>query len=122
MKYCLSESAFKTQVLTFQGGSAEESPSFFMSLNTERINQGIQSVYQKLESGLEQLFQGTGKDDWSPNKGAIQLGTDSGQSFTAHIDDFRSIYTPEPAVIKNKKTYLQRVRKINKLSIPLFLS
>ena len=120
VKYNIWNSTFKTQLPIFTGGLAEEFLRFMYEFNHAKTQLGC-TMYQKLESGLEQLLQGTAKDEWSTIKGTVQPGINTTQSFSARIEAFRLIYIPEPAAIENQKSYLQRVKKNDKLSVPHFL-
>ena len=111
VKYNISNSTFKTQLPIFTGGSAEEFLRFMYKFNHAKTKLGY-TTYQQLESGLEQLLQGTAKDEWSTIKGTVQPGINTTQSFSARIEAFRLIYIPEPAAIENQKSYLQRVKKM----------
>ena len=113
VKYTISESTFKTQLPIFKGGTAEEFLRFIYEFE--------HATYQKLESGLEQLLQGIAKDEWNTIKGTVQPGTRTVQSFGARIEAFRLIYIPEPAAIDNQKSYLQQIKKNDKLTVPRFL-
>ena len=79
------------------------------------------TTYQKLESGIEQLLQGTTKDEWSTVKGTVHPDTNTVATFNSRIEAFKKIYIPEPAAVENQKSYLLRVRKNNKLTVPQFL-
>ena len=64
VKYTISGSGFKTQLPVFTGGSAEELLRFLNKFQGAKNKLGY-TTYQKLESGIEQLLQGTAKDEWS---------------------------------------------------------
>ena len=102
VKYTISDSTFKTQLPIFRGGSADDCLRFLYEFENSKSKLGY-TTYQKLESGLEQLLQGTAKSEWSTIKGTVQPGTNSVNSFAARLEAFRLIYIPEPAAIKNKK-------------------
>ena len=110
VKYNISNSTFKTQLPIFNGGSAEEFLRFMYEFSHAKAKLGY-TTYQKLESGLEQLLQGTAKDEWSTIKGTAQPGINTTQSFTARIEAFWLIYIPELAAIENQKSYLRWVKK-----------
>ncbi len=42
-------------------------------------------------------------------------------SFNEQVATFKRIYIPEPSAIDNQKTYLQRIKKNDKLTVPQFL-
>ena len=110
VKYTISESTFKTQLPIFKGGTAEEFLQFIYEFDHAKNKLGY-NTYKKLESGLEQLLQGTAKDEWNTIKGTVQPNTRTVQSFGAMIEAFCLIYIPEPAAIDNQKSYMQRVKK-----------
>ena len=120
VKYTISGSGFKTQLPIFKGSSAEDLLRFLNEFQGARAKLGYCN-YQKLESGIEQLLQGTAKDEWNTIKGTVQPGTNILQSFKRRIEALRQIYIPEPAAVENKKSYLLRVRKIDRLTVPQFL-
>ena len=62
VKYTISGSDFKTQLPIFKGGSAEDLLQFLNKFQGARSKLGY-SNYQKLESEIEQLLQGTAKDE-----------------------------------------------------------
>ena len=70
------------------------------------------TMYQKLESGFEQLLQSTANDEWSTIKGTVQPGINTAQSFNARIEAVHLIYTPEPAAIENQKSYLSESKRM----------
>ena len=117
VKYTISGSGFKTQLPIFKGGSAEDLLRFLNEFQGARSKLGY-SNYQKLESGIEQLLQGTAKDEWNTIKGTVQPGTNTLQTFERRIEAFRQIYIPEPAAVDNQKSYLLRVRKNDRLTVP----
>ena len=100
-----------TQLQIFKGGKAEEFLRFIYKFDHAKNKLGY-NTYQKLESGLEQLLQGTAKDKWNTIKGTVQPNTRTVQSFGARVEAFRLIYIPEPAAVDNQKSYLQRVKKM----------
>ena len=120
VKYIISDSTFKTQLTVFKGGSVEKFLRLIYEFEHAKSKLGY-NTYQKLESGLEQLLQGTAKDEWSIIKGTFQPGTRIVQSFRARIKAFCLIYIPEPAAIDKQKSCLQIIKKNNKLSVPCFL-
>ncbi len=120
VKYTISGSGFKTQLPIFKGGSAEELLRFLNEFQGAKTRLGY-TTYQKLESGIEQLLQGTAKDEWSTVKGTVQPNTNTIAVFNQRIEAFKTIYIPEPAAVENQKAYLQRVRKNDKLTVPQFL-
>ena len=120
VKYTISESTFKTQLPIFKGGTAEEFLRFIYGFDHAKSKLGY-NTYQKLEGGLEQLLQGTAKDEWNTIKGTVQPNTRTVQSFAARVEAFRLIYIPDPAAVDNQKSYLQRVKKNDKLTVPRFL-
>ena len=96
VKYTISGSGFKTQLPVFKGGSAEELLRFLNEFQGAKGKLGY-NTYQKLESGIEQLLQGTAKDEWSTIKGTVQPNTNTVASFNSRIEAFKQIYIPEPA-------------------------
>ena len=61
VKYTISGSGFKTQLPVFKGGPAEELLCFLNKFQGAKTKLGY-TTYQKLESGIEQLLQGTAKE------------------------------------------------------------
>ena len=120
MKYTISGSGFKTQLPFFKGGSAEELLRFLNEFQGAKAKLGYTN-YQKLESGIEQLLQGTAKDEWSTIKGTVDPNTNTIASFNARIEALKKIYIPEPAAVENQKSYLLRIRKNDRLTVPQFL-
>ena len=76
-----------------------------------------------MESGIEQLLQGTAKDKWSTIKGTVDPNTNTIAiaTFNARIEALKKIYIPEPAAVENQKSYLLRIRKNDRLTVPQFL-
>ena len=64
------------------------------------------ATYQKLESGLEQLLQGTALSAWKTVKATVEPNTNMVQSFSAEIAAFHRLYIPGNAVIENQKAHL----------------
>ena len=98
IQYTIFGSSFKIQLLIFKGGTAEEFLHFLNEYNNTKGKLGYTS-YQKLESGIEQLLQGTAKVEWNIIKETIQTGTNTLQSFEAWFEAFSKIYIPEPAAM-----------------------
>ena len=116
VKYTISNASFKIQLPIFCGGSAKEFLQFLYEFEQAKSKLGY-TTYQKLGSGLEQLLQGTAKNEWSTIKGTVQPGTNSVNSFTARLEAFWLIYIPESAAIENNKLTFNILRKmINFLS------
>ena len=120
VKYTIAGSGFKTQLPVFKGGSAEDFLRFLNKFSNAKTKLGYTN-YQKLQNGIEQLLQGTAKDEWSTIKGTAQPGINMLNSFNDRLEAFRQIYIPEPAAMENQKSYLQRIRKTDKLTVPHFL-
>ena len=120
VKYMISGSSFKTQLPIFRGGTAKEFLLFLNEFNNAKGKLACTN-YQKLESDIEQLLQGTAKVEWTTIKGTIQAGTNNLAFFEARIKAFWKIYIPEPVAINNQKAYLQRIKKDDKISVPHFL-
>ena len=76
--------------------------------------------YPKLESGLDQLSQGTALNAWNTIKATVIPTTNTLQSFATCIAAFCRIFLPEPAVIENQKAYMQQIKKNDRLTVPLF--
>ena len=74
VKYIISGSGFKTQLPIFKGGSADELLQFLNEFQGKKSKLGY-TTYQKLKSGIEQLLQGTAKDEWSTVKGTVNPNT-----------------------------------------------
>ena len=72
VKYTISGFSFKTQLPVFKGGPAEELLRFINKFQGVKGKVGYNN-YRKLESGTEQLLQGTAKDEWSTIKVEINL-------------------------------------------------
>ena len=101
-------------------------PRYRKGINLLHTNRGKSAKlgynnYQKLESGIEQLLQGTAKDEWATIKGTVQPGTNTIQIFDRQIEVLQKIYIPEPAAVENQKSYLLRVKKNDRLTVPQFL-
>ena len=121
VKYTIAGSGFKTQLPVFKGGSAEELLRFLNEFQGAKSKLGY-TTYQKLESGIEQLLQGTAKDEWQTVKGTVNPNTNTIATFNARLEAFKSIYSiPEPAAVDNQKSYLLRIRKNDRLIVPQFL-
>lgn len=120
VKYEITGSTFKTQLPIFKSGTAEEFLHFLHDFNQARQRLGYSS-YQKLESGIEQLLQGTARNEWNTIKATLDPNSNNLDTFTRRLDAFRRIYIPEPAAIETQKNYLQRVKKNDKLTVPQFL-
>ena len=120
VKYTIAGSGFKTQLPIFKGGSAEEFLRFLNEFQNSRSKLGYTN-HQKLESGIEQLLQGTAKNEWTTIKSTVQSNTHTIAAFEARIEAFKQIYIPDPAAVENQKSYLLRIKKNDKLTVPLFL-
>ena len=120
IKYTISGSTFKTQLPVFNGGTAEEFLHFLNEFQQARTKLGYTN-YQKLESGLEQLLQGTARNEWTTIKATVDPNVNTLASFASRIDAFRRLYIPEPAAIETQKNYLRRVRKNDRYTVPQFL-
>ena len=120
VKYTISGSGFKTQLPVFKGGSTEELLRFLNEFQGAKSKLGY-SNFQKLESGIEQLLQGTAKDKWSTIKGTVEPNSNTIATFNLRVEAFKRIYIPEPAAVENQKSYLLRVRKNDGLTVPRFL-
>ena len=120
VQYAISGSGFKTQLPVFKGGSAKELLRFLNEFQGAKTKLGY-TTYQKLESGIKQLLQGTAKDKWSTVKSTVQPNTNTVATFNEPIEAFKAIYIPEPAAVENPKSYILRVRKNDKLTVPHFL-
>lgn len=120
VKYTISGSSFKTQSTIFCGSTNKEFLRFLNKFSNAKGKLAY-TMYQKLESGIEQLLQGTANVEWTTIKGTIQAGTNNLAAFDARIEAFRKIYIPKPAAIDYQKAYLQRIKKNDKMSVPHFL-
>ena len=120
VKYTISGSTFKTHLPTFKEGSAEQMLHFLYEFNQAKNKLGY-TTYQKLESGIEQLLQGSARNEWNTIKSTVNPNVNTMASFTARIEAFRLLYIPEPAAIDNQKNYLRRVKKNDKFTVPQFL-
>ena len=112
VKYTISGPGFKTQLPIFKGGSAKELLRFLNEFQGTRAKLGYTN-YQKLESGIEQLLQGTAKDKWSTIKGTVEPNINIIATFNLRIEPFKKIYIPEPTAVENQKSYLLCIRKNN---------
>ena len=120
VKYTISGSEFKTQLPVFKGGSAEELLRFLNEFQSSKNKLGYTN-YQKLEGGIEQLLQGTAKDEWTTIKGTVDPNSNTIATFNLRIEALKKIYIPEPAAVENQKSYMLRIKKTDKLTVPHFL-
>ena len=120
IKYTLSNSTFKTQLPIFMEGSPEELLHFLYEFNQAKTKLGY-STYQKLDSGFEQILQGNARNEWNTIKTTVSPSVNTVDSFNEQISALKRIYIPEPSAIDNQKTYLHRIKKNDKLSVPHFL-
>ena len=67
------------------------------------------SNYQKLESKIEQLLQGTAKDEWSTIKGTVKPDTNTIETFNLRIKAF-------------KKYIFQNLQRLKIRSLTYFVS
>ena len=77
--------------------------------------------YQKLKSGLEKLLQGTALSAWNTIKGTVKPNVNTLLTFRLQIEAVKRIYIPELAAIESQKAHLQRAKKNDRLTVPLFL-
>ena len=108
VKYTISGSGFKTQLPVFKGGSAEELLRFLNEFQGAKSKLGYSS-YQKMESGIKQLPQGTAKDKWSMIKGTVEPDTNTIATFNLRIEAF-------------KKYIFQNLRQLKIRSLTYFVS
>ena len=120
LKYTIGTSNFKAQLPSFSEGTAEEFLNFLHEFEQAKQKLGY-TTYAKIEGGLEQLLQGVARDEWNTVKSTIQPGINTLASFENRILAFKKIYVPDAAAINNQKSYLQRVRKTDKFTVPKFL-
>lgn len=120
VKYTIADSSFKTQLPTFKDGSAEDLLHFIYEFKQAQAKLGY-NTYQKLESGIEQLLKGTARNEWNTIKQTVQPNTNTVITFTRRVESLKSIYIPDPAAVENQKTYLHRIRKTDKFTVPQFL-
>ena len=93
------------QLPIFKGGFVEESLQFLKEFWNTKSKLGYTN-YQKLESRIKQLLQGTANDEWNTIKGTVQPGTNTIPTFDLRVEALQKIYIPEPAVVENQKTYV----------------
>ena len=110
---------FKAQLPSFSEGTAEEFLNFLHEFEQAKVKLGY-TTYAKLEGGLEQLLQGVARDEWNTVKSTVQPNVNTLASFAARITALKQIYVPDAAAIDNQKSYLQRVRKTDKFTVPKF--
>lgn len=120
VKYSIANTQFKKQLPIFKGGSAKELLYFLHEFTSAKSKLGYNS-YQKLESGLEQLLQSTALSAWNTIKGTVEPNVNTIHTFNLRIEALKRIYIPEPAAIENQKAHLQRAKKNDRLTVPLFL-
>ena len=110
IKYTISGIQFKKQWPIFKGGSAEELLYFLHEFMEAKAKLGY-NAYQKLESGLEQLLQGTALSAWKTTKATVHPNTNTLQSFSVKVEGFRYLYIPGNAAIDNQKAHLHCIKK-----------
>ena len=120
IKFTLSGSAFKIQLPTFKQGNAEEFLHFLHEF-FEAKNKLGRNTCPKLQSGLEQLIKGNARNKWTTIKNTVAPNTQTVASLNKRILAYKKIYIPDPSAIKIHKTYLQRVKKNDKLIVSQFL-
>lgn len=98
VKYTLSGSIFKMQQPIFKEGSAEELLHFLFKINQAQQKLGV-TTSQKLESGIEQLLQGSAHNMWNTIKAIVTPNVNTLASLTHCIEAFRRLYFPKPAAI-----------------------
>ena len=67
IQYTISGTQFKKQLPIFKGGSAEDLLYVLHKFMEAKVKISY-STYQKLESGLEKLLQGTALSAWKPSR------------------------------------------------------
>ena len=86
IKFILSSSAFKLQVLIFNHGNAEMFLHFLHQFNEAKSKLGYNTC-PKLESGLEQLLQGNTKNEWNTIKSTVALGSQNVNALNERWND-----------------------------------
>ena len=120
IKFSLSGTNFKTQLPIFREGNAEEFLNFINEFNQAKTKLGYTN-HLKLESGFEQLLLGNARNEWITIKNTILPQAQTVAAFNERIEAFKKLYISAPSAIDNQKNYLQRIKKNDKFTVPLFL-
>ena len=117
VKYTISRSDFKTQLPIFKGGSAEELLRFLNEFQGAKSKLGYTN-FQKLESGIEQLLQGTTKDEWSTIKGTVESNSNTISTFNLRIKALKKCIYLNPRQLRIKNcTYFASGRMTDSQSL-----